>query len=237
MLHKSLHHSSAMESSGGESPSRPRTFRLKSFTGDDWYEISIPNKTCTCPDKNARGCEHLAALGIHRLKPFTPSAHPTFSQALSALVKSLRLRRIEDAIYWLVYLDTLKESQYRFRTARRILIGSAEDGHSIPVMEEIVSRFRIACKLDTELLYLIADAIRICLLPNRWNPASGGHDYIYASLVGERLWLYKVWDRRLPTLQTEFAKTIEEQNRAMAIGAVIAFRQFQETFGATKQAE
>ena len=89
---------------------RQKIVRLRSFQGDNWYNISLDNKTCDCPNfqTKANGCEHLAALGIHRLRPFRPTAHPTFSQALSALVKSIRLRRLEDAVYWLVYLDSFQ---------------------------------------------------------------------------------------------------------------------------------
>lgn len=76
----------------------------------------------------------MGALGLYRVRPFRPTSHPTFSQALSALVKSLRIRRPEEAVYWLVYLDRFTEREYRFRTARRLLIGSAEDGHSVAVI-------------------------------------------------------------------------------------------------------
>jgi hypothetical protein len=65
-----------------------KAIRLRSFKGDEWHNISIEEKTCDCPNfgMKAGGCEHLTALGIHRLKPFTPTTHPTFSQALSALL-------------------------------------------------------------------------------------------------------------------------------------------------------
>jgi replication-associated recombination protein RarA len=122
-----------------------KTIRLKSFTGDEWYTVSLDNKTCTCAKflTTHELCKHLNALGIYsRQRPFVARSHPTFSQALSGMVKSIRLRRPEEAIYWLVYLDTFKEPQHRFRTARRILIGSAEDGHSIPVMEHVVGSFK-----------------------------------------------------------------------------------------------
>src|SRR6266853_2595640 len=120
------------------------TILLQSFTGDQWYNISLDKRTCSCPQFVATllPCKHLNALGIYSTpRPFAARTHPTFSQALSAMVKSIRLRRMEDAVYWLAYLDTFKEPQSRFRTARRILIGSAEDGHSISVMEHVVDSF------------------------------------------------------------------------------------------------
>jgi len=218
---------------------RQKIIRLRSFTGNDWYNISLDNKTCDCPNFQARanGCEHLAALGIHRLKPFKPKTHPTFSQALSALVKSIRIRRVEEAVYWLVYLDTFKDAQYRFRTARRLLIGSAEDGHSVAVMEKIVGKFWKLSKPQGDLIDLVAEALRICKLPNWWHPDSGGPDYIYQSLIGQRRWFYKRWDHDLTTLQSEIAKALAETDRAMALGAMMALVNVRPTFGATKQAE
>ena len=179
----------------------------------------------------------MAALGLFRLKPFTPTLHPTFSQALSGLVKSLRVRRLEDAIYWLVYLDTFEGKQYRFRTARRLLIGSAEDGHSVAVMEKVRESFSTISKPQADLTSLVAEAVRICKLPTWWDPASGGPNYIYNSLVGERVWMYKHWEHRVRTVQDEIQRAIMEKNAHMALGAVAAFHQVHETFGATKQAE
>jgi hypothetical protein len=214
------------------------TIRLRSFKGEHWYNISIDQKACTCAAfDRANGCEHLTALGLNRVRPFTPTAHPTFSQGLSALVKCIRLRRAEDAVYWLMYLDSFKGPQYRFRTARRLLIGSAEDGHSVGVMEEVGGNFWKLSKPQSELIDLVAEAIRICQLPNWWHPDSGGPDYIYQSLIGQRAWWYKSWDHHLATLQKEIEKAIDEKNRARALGAVMAFADVEETFGATKQAE
>src|SRR4029077_302439 len=135
------------------------TILLKSFTGDQWYNISLDKRTCSCPQfvTTLLPCKHLNALGIFGTpKPFVARIHPTFSQALSALVKSIRLRRVEDAVYWLVYLDTFKEPQSRFRTARRILVGSAEDGHSIAVMEKVVDSFKRISSVHAELEQLAA---------------------------------------------------------------------------------
>jgi hypothetical protein len=215
-----------------------KTIHLQSFQGTDCYTISADDKTCDCPEfSQAGGCEHLSALGIHRLKPFKPATHPTFSQALSGLVKSLRVRRVEDAVYWLTYLDGFKEKQHRFRTARRLLIGSVEDGLSIEVMEKVRENFFKLSNPQSQLIHWVAEAVRICKLPNWWHPDSGGPDYIYESLVGERAWKYKVWDRKLPTLLKEIQKAIEEKDRASALGGATAFGTVQEVFGATKQAQ
>lgn len=214
--------------------------RLKSFSGEQWHNICLPQRSCDCEDFRVEGrCDHLNALGIYPIKPYSAKTHPTFSQALSGLVKSLRIRRVEEAVYWLCYLDSFKEKQYRFRAARRLLIGSAEDGHSVPVMEESSSRFRRNSCPETGLPHLIEDAIRICKLPNWWQPETGGPDYIYQSLIGERRWLYKNWDHRRETLEREIAAAVNFQEKADAIGAVMAYCSLQrnERVGATKQAE
>jgi hypothetical protein len=81
MLYRSLQPGAAMDSGSGEILQDSRTIRLKAFKGDDWYNISLDHKTCDCPNfqTKADGCEHLTTLGIHRLRPFTPTTHPTFS--------------------------------------------------------------------------------------------------------------------------------------------------------------
>jgi hypothetical protein len=217
-----------------------KTIRLKSFGGDCWHTVSVDQKTCDCEQFMINGrCDHLSALGLYHLRPFTPSVHPTFSQALSGLVKSIRIRRVGEAVYWLLYLDGFKEKQYWFRTARRLLIGSAEDGMSIRVMEQLSDSFRTISKPQADLRYLVSEAIRICRLPNWWTPETEGQDYLYHSLVGQRQWWYKRWDHRLKTLEHEIAGAIDCQDKAMALGGVMAYASLQksEQVGATKQAE
>ncbi len=216
------------------------TIRLKSFASEaeTWLTISISDKTCTCQEFTATDkCRHLSALGLHRLKPFTGKTHPTFSQALSGLVKSIRIRRIYDAVYWLVYLDTFTEPQYRFRTARRLLIGAAEDGHSLAVMDQVAENFRRISKPHADLIELVAEAVRICKISNWWDPKSGGPEYIYQSLVGQRRWWYRDWDRTAETLQREILKAVDDGDKATAVGGVMAFDNVRETFGSTRQAE
>jgi hypothetical protein len=213
---------------------------LKSFTpsGEQWYTISVLDKTCDCQTfRTTRSCEHLTAVGLYRSKPFSPSSRPTYSQALSGLVKSLRIRRLEDAVYWLVYLDSFTGAQYRFRTARRLLIGAAEDGHSVVIMEKLAERFRTISKPQAQLIDLVREAVRICKLPNWWHSDSGGPDYIYQSMVGQRRWWYRSWDHTVTTLLSEIQIAVEQRNPAMALGGVMAFADVRETFGATKQAE
>ena len=214
------------------------TIRLKSFQGDGWHNISFDEQTCDCPDfhKNAGRCEHLTALGIHRLRPFIPKAHPTFSQALSGLVKSLRIRRVEEAVYWLLYLDGFaNENRARYRTARRLLIGSAEDGHSVAVMEKVVGNFSKLCRKDTDLVHLVAEAVRICRVPNWWHPSAGGPDYIYSGMVAERKLFYFSGEHSLENMTELLERGIEEKKKTMAVAGMMGFSDAK--LGGTKQAE
>jgi hypothetical protein len=178
---------------------------------------------------------------VYKRREFIPRTHPTFSQALSGLVKSIRMRRAEDSIYWLVYLDgfplseKLTRKAARFRVARRILIGSAEDGHSIPVMEYVADNFRYLCKLDTPLVYLAAEIVRICKLPNWWNPDTGGHDYIYSNLVGYRQQvLYRTVNDEQGARKV-LSRAVDEEDRATALGALYVLPAL--GVGSTRQAE
>jgi hypothetical protein len=150
-------------------------------------------------------------------------------------VKSLRIRRIEEAVYWLVYLDHFREPEYRFRVARRLLIGSAEDGHSVVVMEKVRAAFPRIAKRETPLSELVAEAIRICKIPNWWHPSTGGPDYIYNSLVGERGLAYSREPRTLESMTAQTVRGIETGSKTLALGAISGLSATR--VGATKQAE
>jgi hypothetical protein len=224
-------------------PTKLPLIRLKSFSGNAVaYTVDRQGRTCTCREFAEGGhCKHLDEVGVYRQREFINRTHPTFSQALSGLVKSIRMRRLEDAVYWLMYLDGFEASgppdkkAARFRVGRRILIGSAEDGQSIPVMEYVASNFKFLFKVDTPLIYLAAEIVRICKLPNWWNPTSGGHDYIYNSLVGYRQQVLcrKVNDQ--DEARKLLRKAVAEADRATAIGAVSLLGAV--GFGSTGQAQ
>ena len=211
---------------------------LRSFSTNEWYSVSLKERSCTCAGftANRQPCKHLNALGIYSVaRPFVPKTHPTFSQALSGMVKSIRLRELDDAIYWLTYLDTFSDSQHRFRTARRILIGSAEDGHSIAVMERAVESFTRITTLQTSLENLAIGVVRVCRVPNWWHPSSGGHDYIYQGMLGERLLWQLETERTSENFMDMLERAIVEQDKAKALAATLGFTECR--LGGTKQAE
>lgn len=210
---------------------------LKAFQDHHWYRLSLEEQKCDCPEFKSTHwrCEHLTALGIYPARPFVSKTHPSFSQALSGLVKSLRIRRVEDAVYWLVYLDTFRDSQHRFRTARRLLIASAEDGHSIRVMERVVESFAKISRLQTDLLYLLAEAARICKLPNWWHPSTAGPDYIYSGMVGQRRLAYLSAERTQENMSKLIEQGIEERSKETALAGVMGLSDAK--IGGTRQAE
>lgn len=107
-------------------------------------------------------------------------------------MKSIRLRDIEEGAYWLTYCWGFKDklSGSQFRTARRLLIGSAEDGHSIAVMEKLAENFPVLLGKQVEFERVMAELVRICKVPNWWNPATGGHDYIHSGMLALRQAFY-----------------------------------------------
>jgi len=218
---------------------------IKSFTNEPvTLVVDRSSRTCNCRlfiFGGERHCEHLDAVGVHQQKAFTPRARPTFSQALSGLVKSIRMRRTDDAIYWLLFLDGFKakdlqeKKKMRFRVARRILIASSEDGHSISVMEKVASHFSYLCKPEAPLDLLAAEILRICKLPNWWNPATGGHDYLFNSLVGYRR---QVLYQTIVTLDDAWfgiRRAVESSDKAGAIGILCLLGKL--GLNSTKQAE
>jgi hypothetical protein len=219
--------------------------KLRPFSDDDSATVVDRSAgTCTCKSflfGSEGHCRHLDELGAYKQKPFTPRTHPTFSQGLSALVKSIRMRRVEDAIYWLTYLDGFRvtdrqeQKAMRFRIARRILIGSAEDGMSIAVMENVASDFTALYKPETPLKCLAANILRICKLPNWWDSASGGHDYVRSALIGYRKHVLYRTATDADGVRELLQQALRARNRASALGALSLMPQV--GIGSTKQAE
>lgn len=208
-----------------KTPKNNAVLKLRSFSDPDkWYVVDRDLKTCTCGQFADKGyCKHLEAVGVYQDKKWNEVPRPTFSQALSGLVKSLRIRSTQDAIYWMTYLDTFKNTDKgsRFRVARRLLIGSSEDGHSVAVMERVAKNFPHLCQEDTHLIELCAEAVRICKVPNWWNDITGGHDYIRRGMITNRqARFYGEGGDGVDTSKKLLVDSIEDKDRTNAMLAL-----------------
>ncbi len=167
---------------------------MQSFSSPDQrYVVDKALGHCSCPAFASEGwCKHLEAVGAYRPRKVNLTSRPSFSQALSGLVKSIRVRNIQEAVYWLGYCWGFREriNGTQFRTVRRLLIGAAEDGHSVSVMERMADVFQPLLAKDVQLEKVVVELVRICKVPNWWHPASGGPDYIYAGMIASREMLY-----------------------------------------------
>lgn len=162
-------------------------FKLESFsTPGEWYTIDPDHESCSCPAFLKTGhCKHLDTVGIYRPRNWLQGKYPGYTQALSALVKSIRIRNVQEAVYWTVYLHPMFEKGARFRTARRMLIGSAEDGMSVAVMEKTASNFGNLAKSNADVVHWVAEVIRLCKVPNWWG-FDEGHSFVEQALIGKR---------------------------------------------------
>lgn len=110
-----------------------------------------------------------ACLTLSGIEPHNPW------EAISAFIKSVRLRRAEDAILWLTCLwMTPKE---RNRIQQRVLYEAAEDGLSTSVIEKVCDWFGSPQRKSLEAA--AAEVLRICSTANWWGQADG-REYIYA---------------------------------------------------------
>ena len=196
--------------------------RINSFSNrDTTYELDKSAGHCSCPAYAAdKWCKHLEAVGSYKpRKKVTLTARPSFSQAQSALVKSIRIRNINEGAYWLHYCWGFREKMLgsQYRTVRRLLIGSAEDGHSIAVMEQIAENFTALLAKDVEFSNVLAELVRICKVPNWWHPSTGGHDYIYSGMVAKRRTLYDTTLYSMDQSLSELCKAIDGQDRIAAL--------------------
>lgn len=194
---------------------------LESFsTQGVCYDVDKDAVTCTCPAFIVNlHCKHLDAVGAYKPRKATLTARPNYSQALSALVKCIRLRDIHEGAYWLNYCwgfnNRLSGSQ--FRTVRRLLIGSAEDGHSIAVMEKMSANFPLLLSKQVEFEKVMAEFLRICKAPTWWNSETGGHDYIRSGMLATREILYTTHKHTFEDCLQGLELSIGKQDKVMAL--------------------
>jgi hypothetical protein len=182
-----------------------------------WVNVSAIN--CTCESfKLGNWCDHLKSVGKYRVGTANLSARPSFSQALSGLVKGIRIRNVDEAAYWLTYCWGFRQKLggSQFRIVRRLLIGSAEDGHSIAVMLKLSENFSTLLAKDVEFPLVMAELVRICKVANWWDAATGGHDYIYSGMLGSRKRLYNPATYPLEHCLQELEQAIVQHDKAEA---------------------
>lgn len=145
---------------------------IASFTDPDVkYTINTANKTCTCPafTKNSKHpCKHLMSIPNLIPKP-KPVTHPTLSMAMSALIKATRLRDVDDAIYWLVYLNTFPDARYRL--LRRLFVMAGEDSLTLSVQNK--GHLHLTNYKTATLTSMAAEVVRICKTPNFFETPDG----------------------------------------------------------------
>lgn len=197
------------------------TILLRSFSRPDvTYEVDKEQGHCSCPAYAGDGwCKHLEQLGRRKPRNVTLSSRPSYSQALSGLVKGIRLRNQFEAAYWLNYCWSFNNrlSGSQFRTVRRLLIGAAEDGHSIAVMERVSDAFVPLLAKDVPLVDVLAQLIRICKVPNWWLPETGGHEYIYSGLLADRRMIYDHDVRNSAQCLDALEQAINEADQVLAL--------------------
>lgn len=164
---------------------------LKRFSREENHvTIDLKKQTCSCSMFEGADCKHLNAVGIYRKQQVRLTNTPDNYQALSAVVKGIRLRDVETAAYWTLFLlrKRMQVPGTRFRLARRLLQGAAEDGMSVAVMERVADGFAPLCHDGCDELKYLAEIIRICKVPNWWHTDTDGEPYL-------KLWVEQVHRR------------------------------------------
>ncbi len=108
------------------------------------------------------------------------TAVPTPSEAISAFIKTVRLRHSGDAVNWFTYLWLQPKQKSRIK--RRILLCSGEDNISVGVTEKVSEWFGGPGRKSFEAA--ATEVLRICSTPNWWAQ-SDGREYIYNWRIAE----------------------------------------------------
>ncbi len=109
-----------------------------------------------------------------------PALVPTPSDAISALIKTTRLRLPSDAIDWFMYLWKIPKE--RPRVKRRILLMSGEDNVSFGVIERVGEWYGSSQRASMEAA--ATEVLRICQTQNWWAQRDG-REYLYAWRIAE----------------------------------------------------
>jgi hypothetical protein len=100
-------------------------------------------------------------------------------------------------------------------------------------MERVVDQFSALARLETDVLHLAAEVVRICKIPNWWHPDSGGPDYIFQGMLGERV--MQQWSpKNTEQLKQVLIDAIDDKDKTRALAAVMGWEVTR--FGKTNQA-
>lgn len=100
---------------------------------------------------------------------------PTSKDAISAFIKSVRLRQTDDAVLWMTYLWQFPKDKERLKL--RVLLEGGEDNLSLTVLEQISDWYGSPRRKSVEAA--VAEVIRLCATRNWWAQHDG-RQYIYA---------------------------------------------------------
>jgi hypothetical protein len=137
---------------------------------------------------------------------------PNTALYVSALVKSIRLRRTEDAIAWLLTLWSFPSLRYRL--TRRILISSGEDG----ISSELIGAVALWYKGPQRYSFAHAahEVCRICGTPSWWAIPSG-HEMIVSWKRAESI-AARVQTNSLDATLSMLDRAIAKQNLLGGLG-------------------
>lgn len=149
---------------------------IKSGTSlDIFYPLEVEIKTNSSSDFNKNFSQPYKQL--HNTPDFFSLSEPiNNSEAISAFIKSIRLRLTGEAILWLCYL--WEQPGFKSRMQRRILISAAEDNISVNVIEAVSNWYgNTASRKD--LIQAVIEVARICATDN-WYAQPDGRLYMFA---------------------------------------------------------
>lgn len=106
---------------------------------------------------------------------FSDVPTPSASDAISALIKSVRLRDTPEAVFWLTYLWAIPKERQRVK--RRVLLMAGEDALSVGVVAKVADWYEGSSRRSLEEAAI--ELARICSTPN-WYAQQDGRTYIYA---------------------------------------------------------
>lgn len=169
---------------------------IKSFTNPEIsYQVDNDSKTCSCmafvkhPHKP---CKHLLSIPALFQQPEPVNNY----EAMSAFIKTIRLRHTDDAITWLRYLWF--QPGLKSKVQKRILMSSGEDNMSVHVMDA-VSDWHGNLNTRKSLESAAIEVARLCATDN-WYAQPDGRLYMFAwekAEVDPRMGLPKLYKNLL----------------------------------------